>query len=66
MNNKYYIIREDGTSIFEQPYCEDFIYHCLIHLIDRTPNERYRLCQIGFSDRDALSVSAFFSLLFSD
>lgn len=64
--NKYYIIREDGTSVFMLPYEEEFIYHCLIHLIDRTPNERYRLCQIGSSEFDALSVSAFFSLLFSD
>lgn len=32
--NKYYIILPDGSSLFELPYSEDFIYHCLILLLD--------------------------------
>lgn len=39
---KYYIIRADGSSIFEQAYSKDFIFHCLINLLDRS-EERYRL-----------------------
>lgn len=39
---KYYIIRSDGTSVFEQGYSEDFIFHCLIHLLDRS-DETYLL-----------------------
>ena len=33
---KFYIIRADGSSIFEQPYSEDFIFHCLFNLLDRS------------------------------
>lgn len=40
----YYIIRENGTSIFELPYREEFIFHCLIHLLD-VSNEKYRLLE---------------------
>lgn len=43
---KYYILRADGTSIFEQPYSEDFIFHCLINLLDRS-DEQFRLCWFG-------------------
>ena len=38
---KYYIIREDGSSIFELPYPKDFCIHCLCLLID--DGQRYRL-----------------------
>lgn len=44
---KYYIIRPDGSTLFEQAYPEDFCVHCLIMLLDRTPNDRYYLCEIG-------------------
>lgn len=40
---KYYIIRPDGSSVFDQAYPEDFVYHCLFNLLDRS-EERYRLC----------------------
>ncbi len=33
---KYFIIRQDGSSIFKLPYQEEFIFHCLIILLDRT------------------------------
>ena len=42
---KYYILKEDGTSLFLQPYPEDFCFHCLVNLLDRS-DERYRLCEI--------------------
>lgn len=38
---KYYIIREDGTSIFQLPYPKDFCIHCLCLLIE--DGQRYRL-----------------------
>ena len=44
---KYYIIRADGSSLFELPYPEDFIYHCLIKLLDRT-DEQFKL--LSFQD----------------
>lgn len=40
---KYYILRADGSSIFEEAYREDFIFHCLINLLDRS-DELYSLC----------------------
>lgn len=40
---KYYIIRSDGTPVFQQAYSEDFCAHCLINLIDRTPQQTYYL-----------------------
>lgn len=39
---KYYIIREDGSSVFMLPYPEDFCYHCLFKLLDVT-DENFRL-----------------------
>lgn len=39
---KYYIIRADGSSIFSQAYEKDFIFHCLVKLLDRS-DEPYRL-----------------------
>lgn len=42
---KYYIIREDGSSIFEQGYGREFIFHCLIKLLE-TSNDYYRLLEI--------------------
>lgn len=44
---KYYIIRADGSSLFELPYPEDFVYHCLIKLLDRT-DEQFKL--MSFQD----------------
>ena len=41
----FYIIRSDGTSLFELPYREEFVYHCLIKLLDVTPKERYSLLE---------------------
>ena len=41
---KYYIIRSDGSSLFEQPYSEDFIFHCLIKLLEQS-DEHYRLLE---------------------
>ena len=39
---EYYIIKDDGSSLFEQAYQEEFIYHCLILLLDNS-NEHFRL-----------------------
>lgn len=39
---KYYIIRQDGSSLFRLPYDEEFIFHCLIKLLDIT-EEKFRL-----------------------
>lgn len=41
---KYYIIRPDGSSIFELGYQKEFIYHCLIKLLDRTTEPLRLLC----------------------
>ena len=49
----YYLIKEDGSSIFELPYCEDFIYHCLILLMDRS-EEQYRVLCV---DEEEISAS---------
>lgn len=38
---KYYIIKEDGSSIFQLPYPKDFCIHCLCLLIE--DGQRYRL-----------------------
>ena len=50
---KYYIIRADGSSIFEQSYPEDFIFHCLINLIDSS-DEAYRL--LSFNESSKLTM----------
>lgn len=42
---KYYIIRADGSSVFEQGYDRDFIFHCLVKLLDRT-DARFQLLEI--------------------
>lgn len=42
---KYYILRADGSSLFTQGYDRDFIFHCLIKLLDRS-DERYSLIEI--------------------
>ena len=41
----FYIIREDGSSIFELPYREEFIYHCLICLFNNEVDEKFRLLE---------------------
>ncbi len=43
----YYIIRENGSSIFELPYREEFIYHCLIKLLDIAENEKFMLLEFA-------------------
>lgn len=43
---KYYILREDGSSLFSLPYPADFCYHCLGLLIE--DGQRYRL--FAFAD----------------
>lgn len=45
---KYYIIRADGSSLFEQGYDRDFIFHCLTKLLDRT-DARFQLLEIDES-----------------
>ena len=42
---KYYIIRSDGSSLFKQGYDREFIFHCLIKLLDRT-DARFQLLEI--------------------
>ena len=42
---KYFIIRSDGSSIFSQAYERDFIFHCLIKLLD-TSGEQFRLLEV--------------------
>lgn len=42
---KYYIIRSDGSSLFEQGYDKDFIFHCLAKLLDCS-DEQFRLIEI--------------------
>lgn len=39
--DKYFIIREDGSSLFLLPYPLDFCIHCLFHLIET--GEKFRL-----------------------
>ncbi len=51
---KYYIIREDGSSIFELPYPKDFCIHCLCHLIE--DGQRYRLMSSALLEYISLSA----------
>lgn len=53
---KYYIIRADGSSLFELPYPEDFIYHCLFLLLDKT-DERFTLLEEIKTDKLAAVLS---------
>lgn len=39
---KFYIIRADGSSVFELPYPKDFCVHCLILLLNSS-EERFEL-----------------------
>lgn len=55
---EYYIIKPDGTSLFELPYQEEFIYHCLFNLIDRTPDIKYTLLQIDARELHRVSLFA--------
>ena len=60
----YYIILQDGTSIFEQAYPYDFCIHCLFRLLDNE-DERYRhpqLMTFSLSPVTALPSSAQTSL----
>lgn len=36
-----YILRADGSSLFQQPYSEDFCYHCLSCLLNRSDEQFY-------------------------
>lgn len=56
---KYFIIKEDGSSLFALPYPEDFVYHCLIKLLDRT-DEQFKL--LSFQDPSALQQASPLSL----
>lgn len=38
---KYYILRFDGSSIFQQPYSKDFCIHCLSCLLNRSDEQFY-------------------------
>ena len=42
---KYYIICEDGSSLFALPYPEDFIFHCLVNLLE-TSEEQFTLMSV--------------------
>lgn len=60
---KYYIIRPDGSSIFAQGYQEEFIFHCLIKLLDRTTEPLRLLCiddsiKLASVQRDTALVAA--------
>lgn len=55
---EYYIIRPDGTALFELPYQEEFIYHCLVKLLDITPDIKYSLLHIDTTKLEYLSLSA--------
>lgn len=54
---KYYLYRSDGSQVFLLPYSEDFIYHCLILLLDRTPYERYYLLDVSSLALMSVSVT---------
>jgi len=47
----YYILKNDGTTLFEQPYCLEFCLHCLFHLIDSEDLllQNCRLLQLNFN-----------------
>ena len=51
---KYYIIRDDGSSIFVLPYPKDFCIHCLCLLID--DGQRYRLLSSALLEHISVSV----------
>lgn len=59
---KYYILLPDGSSMFEQAYPEDFIFHCLFKLLD-VSDERYRLlwfdegCKLASVQLDSADVA---------
>ena len=48
----YYIIRSDGSSVFEQGFQLDFILHCYLHLIERS-SETFQV--ISFSESSAIA-----------
>ena len=41
---KYWLIRSDGSSLFEQAYERDFLLHCLVLLLDHEEASHYYLC----------------------
>jgi hypothetical protein len=57
----YWIIKENGTALFELPYPEDFIYHCLIKLLDSS-SEQYKLLPFPYQQVTDLLPSSFFIL----
>lgn len=44
----YYIIRSDGSSVFEQGFSLDFISHCF-YLLSEQSEERYQVVSIAES-----------------
>lgn len=41
----YYILKNDGTFLFELPYPLDFCLHCLFNLID-SPDPNLKNCHL--------------------
>lgn len=31
---EYYLLRSDGSSVFAEAHCKDFIWHCYYQLLD--------------------------------
>lgn len=60
----YYILKPDGTKLFELPYNEEFIYHCLVKLLDITPDIEYSLLYIDISNLNYLPLLACDGFLF--
>ena len=58
----YYLIKPDGTSIFEQGYCYDFIMHCLFNLIDN-PDSSLRSCKVLYIDTACQRGTAAYAVL---
>ena len=50
----YYILRNDGSFIFELPYPLDFCLHCLFNLIDNPDPNLFncKLVQFEFTRQD--------------
>jgi len=55
---EFYILKPDGTSLFELPYQEEFIYHCLTQLLDTMPDTRFTLLEIDRTRLASISLLA--------
>ena len=40
----YWLLRSDGSSVFQQAYDRDFLLQCLVLLLDAEEPEYYYLC----------------------